>query len=423
MSAMAVTAVCPMKPSDFVHNSAEVMECPFPFYEALRQNAPVYKDPQAGYYIVSTYPLVSKVVRSHDIFSSDVLDISPLPPKLREVFVPVKSLLLVDQPVHTRHKTLVNKALSPSRVKNLRGYIETLVNDLIDKFIDRGNVDFFEEFAMPLPLAVIADQLGVPRSYGAKFREWSDAMVVPMAPSATYEEREALVPILAEMNEFFGKIFMEKRENPTDDIISSLATIEVEPLDTDPPGTEPRLLTLVEGQTIIQLLMVAGNESSTAALCAFVEKLIEDPALADRLRADPALVRPAVDEILRLESPLQGFWRIATQDTELDGVEIPKGSLIFACYASANRDDEQFSDPGQIDLDRKNLNSNMVFGAGIHFCSGANLARAELEIAIAALLRRMDNIRFTPGKEELSHFPTTLVRGLTGLHISFDKIA
>ncbi|CAN5393000.1 steroid C26-monooxygenase Cyp142 [soil metagenome] len=419
---MATT--CPMKPADFVHNSAEVMECPYPFYTALRDNAPVYQDPQTGYFIVSTYPLVSKVLRTHQIFSSDVMDISPLPPKLREVFVPTKSLLLADQPVHTRHKALVSKALSPARIKALHAPIASLVEQLIDGFIDDGYVDFFERFAMPLPLAVIADQLGVPRSYGAKFREWSDAMVIPMAPSATMAMREAIVPTLTEMNDFFGRIFLEKRANPTDDIISDLATIEIEPIPgVDAPGTPRRLLTLIEGQTIIQLLMVAGNESSTAALCAYVEQLIRNPALATRLRADPSLIRPAVDEVLRIESPLQGFWRLATQDTELGDVAIPKGSLLFVSYAAANRDEEQFADAPRIDLDRKNLNSHLVFGTGIHFCPGATLARTELEIAIAALLQRMDNIRFAPGAETLSHFPTTMVRGLTGLHISFDKIA
>lgn len=413
-----------MQPSDFVHNSAEVMECPYPFYTALRDNAPVYHDPQTGYYIVSTYALVSKVLRAHKLFSSDVMDISPLPPRLREVFVPTKSLLLADQPTHTRHKALVSKALSPARIKALHAPIAALVDELINDFIHDGSVDFFERFAMPLPLAVIADQLGVPRSYGRKFREWSDAMVIPMAASSTMEMREAIVPILAEMNEFFGRIFLEKRNNPTDDIISDLATIEIEPIPgVDAPDTPRRRLTLIEGQTIIQLLMVAGNESSTAALCAYVEQLIRDPQLAARLRANPELIRPAVDEVLRLESPFQGFWRLATEDTELGGVAIPKGALLFVSFAAANRDEAQFAGAHAVDLGRTNLASHMVFGTGIHFCPGATLARAELEIAIGALLGRMDNIRFTPGMENVAHFPTTMVRGLTGLHISFDKIA
>ena len=412
---------CPVRLSGFRHNSAEVMECPFPYYRALRAEQPVHRDPDAGYYLISTYSLVSKVLRSHQLFSSDVLDITPLPPALREVFVPTKSLLLADQPVHTRHKALVNKALSPARIKSLHGAIQTIVDDLIDGIAGKGEVDFFNAFAMPLPLAVIADQLGVPRSYGAKFREWSDAMVVVMAASATYEQREAIVPTLREMNDFFGEIFLEKRAAPTDDIISDLATIAIEPIPgVDPPATPPRQLTLIEGQTIIQLLMVAGNESSTAALCAVVERLASDPATAERLARDPALIRPLIEEVLRLESPLQGFWRIATADTELGGVAIPKGSLLFALYASANRDEQQFGDADSFEIDRTNLQSHLVFGTGIHFCPGATLARTELEIAIGTLLRRLTNIRLAQPRDELRHFPTTLVRGLTGLRIAFD---
>jgi cytochrome P450 len=405
------------------HNSPEIMKCPYPFYRELRDVAPVYKDPDAGYYIISTYPLVSKVLRSHQLFSSDVLDMSPLPSDLREVFLPTKSLLVADQPVHTRHKALVNKALSPARIKSFSDDITVLVDQLIDSFIDKGEVDFLKEFAMPLPLAVIADQLGVPRSYSAKFRQWSDAMVVPMAPSATMADKEVIIPVLAEMNDFFGRVFLDKRTNPTDDIISDLATIEIEPIPgVDPPGTPPRQLTLVEGQTIIQLLMVAGNESSTAALCAFVELLARDPGLTARLRADRALIRPAIEESLRLESPLQGFWRIAVQDTELGGVPIPRGAALFVLFASANRDETQFEHGAGVRLDRPNPMNHLAFGSGIHFCPGATLARMEMEISIDAMLRRMDNLRLTPGREDLQHMPSTLVRGLTGLHISFDKM-
>lgn len=403
------------------HNQPEVMQCPFPFYKLLRDEAPVFQDP-AGYWIVAAYPLVAKVMRNAKLFSSDVLDLTPQPPELREQFVPTKSLLLADPPVHTRHKSIANRALSPARVKRMHGYILEIVDGLIDRFPEDGQVDFFADFAMPLPLAVIADQLGVPRSMGAKFREWSDAMVLPMSPSTTEAQRHAIVPVLAEMNAYFVDVLHEKRRNPTDDIISDLATVEIEPVaGLDPPGSPPRPLTDIEAKTIIQLLMVAGNESTTAALCACMDRLAHDTALADRLRAEPELVPAFIEEILRLESPLQGFWRLVTQDTELGGVELAKGSLLFALYASANRDETQFEDPDGFRIDRGNLQSVMTFGHGIHFCPGSTLARTELDIAVRRLLERFDAIMPAPDAAPPSYFPTTLVRGMTGLALQLRQ--
>jgi len=405
------------------HNTPEVMQCPFPFYSLLREQAPVFQDP-AGYWIVSTYPLVTKVLRNPRLFSSDVIDVTPQPPELREQFVPVKSLLLADPPLHTRSKSIANKALSPARVMRMRGYIQSIVDELIDAFADKGEVDFFNDFAMPLPLAVIADQLGVPRTMGSKFREWSDAMVLPMAPSTTDEQRRAIVPTLAEMNSYFEGVLHEKRRSPTDDIISDLATIEIEPIEgLDPAGSKARPLTDVEAKTIIQLLMVAGNESTTAALCACMDKIACDPTMADKLRDDPDRIPNFVEEVLRLESPLQGFWRMATSDTELGGVSIPKGSLLFALFASANRDSDKFEEAAEFRLSRENMQSVMTFGHGVHFCAGSTLARTELELALRTLLARLDEISLAPGSEEHNYIPTTLVRGMTGLKLRFRQKA
>lgn len=403
--------------SGIAHNRPEVLQCPYPFYDALRQNAPVFQDP-AGYWIVSSYPLVAKVMRNARLFSSDVIELTPQPPALREQFVPTKSLLLADPPVHTRHKALANKALSPARVKRMHGYIEQIVAELIDAFADQGEVDFFAQFAMPLPLAVIADQLGVPRAMGAKFREWSDAMVMPMSPSTTEAERLAIVPVLAEMNAYFVSVLEQKRKAPTEDIISDLATIEIEPIPgVDPEGTPPRRLTDIEAKTIIQLLMVAGNESTTAALCAGMDRLARDPVLAGTLRREPELIPTFVEEVLRLESPLQGFWRLVTEDTELGDVALAKGSLLFVLFASANRDEQQFDRAHEFRLDRANMQSVMTFGHGIHFCAGSTLARTEIAIALRLLLERFDEIALASPAAAHDYFPTTLVRGMTGLRL------
>lgn len=397
------------------HNQPDVMQCPYPFYQLLRSEAPVFQDP-AGYWIVSSYALVARVLRNPKLFSSDVIDLTPQPAALREQFVPTKSLLLADAPVHTRHKAIANKALSPARVKRMHDYIQQIVDELIANLADRDEVDFFAEFAMPLPLAIIADQLGVPRSMGAKFREWSDAMVMPMSPSTTEEQRLAIVPVLKEMNDYFGGLLDIKRQNPTEDIISDLAITEIEAIaGVDAPGTANRRLTDIEAKTIIQLLMVAGNESTTAALCACMDMIARDPALARQLREEPDRIAPFIEEVLRLESPLQGFWRLVTQDTELGDVTLPAGSLLFALFASANRDGSTFEDAEDFRLDRTNMQSVMTFGHGIHFCPGSTLARTEIAIAIRSLLAAFDDIALPPGSKEHGYFPTTLVRGMTGL--------
>ncbi len=405
------------------HNQPEVMQCPYPFYSLLREEAPVFLDP-AGYWIVSSYPLVAKVLRNPKLFSSDVLELTPQPPELREQFVPIKALLLADAPAHTRHKAIANRALSPARIKRMHDYIQQIVDELIASLGDRDEVDFFADFAMPLPLAIIADQLGVPRSMAKKFREWSDAMVLPMSPSTTHEQRLAIVPILAEMNAYFVGLLHEKRGAPTEDIISDLATMEIEPGDgVEAITPEERRLSDTEAKTIIQLLMVAGNESTTAALCAAMDRLARDPALAQQLRDNPELVPTFIDEVLRLEAPLQGFWRLVTQDTELGDVTLPKGSLLFALFASANRDDGTFESAEQFRLDRANMQNTMTFGHGVHFCPGSTLARTEVAIALRSLLARFDSINLAPGTEQHEYFPTTLVRGMTGLKLRLRQSA
>lgn len=405
------------------HNRPEVMQCPFPFYRLLREQAPIFHDP-AGYWIVSSHALVTKVLRNPRLFSSDVIDLTPQPPELREQFVPVKALLLADPPLQTRSKSIANRALGPARVKRIEGYIQSIVDELIENFAHKDEVDFFAEFAMPLPLAIIADQLGVPREMGAKFREWSDAMVMPMSPSTTDEQRRAIVPVLAEMNAYFHEVLHQKRQAPTDDIISDLATIEIDPIEgLDPPGSPSRRLTDIEAKTIIQLLMVAGNESTTAALCACMDKIARAPELADLLRREPGRIPNFIEEVMRLESPLQGFWRVVTAETELGGVTLPKGSLIFALFASANRDEEQFEAAEEFRLDRDNIQSVMTFGHGVHFCAGSALARTELAIAVRTLLARFGEIAPAPGAEENEYVPTTLVRGMTGLRLRFRQKA
>lgn len=409
------------RPDDFDPSDPEVLENPYPFYAALRKHAPVYRVPKGGYYIVSTFGLVTKVARNHSLFSSDIRHSMGLPSEIEGLFIPTSALLLADQPLHTRHKSFVAKAFAPARMKKMEADMQTIIDELVDAFIDNGEVDFPKQFAGPLPLTIIADKLGVPRSYGEKFKIWSDAMVLPLSGASTPDMLRAIAPTLTEMNDFFTETFLAKRENPTEDIISDLATVEIDPVAGE-AGNLPRRLTLAEGQTIIQLLMAGGNESSTSALCSLLEQFATNPGLADALREDPSLINAAIEETLRLESPAQGFWRLVKEDTELNGVAIPKGAMVFCCIGAANRDEDQFENADQLDLHRPNVMNTLSFGGGIHFCAGVALSRMELQLSARTLLHRMKNFRLTPGKALPRHNLNTTSRSLVTLNVSFDKI-
>ncbi|MEP1595207.1 MAG: cytochrome P450, partial [Halieaceae bacterium] len=277
---------------------------------------------------------------------------------------------------------------------------------------DRGEVDLLNDFCVPFPIWVIADQLGVPRGDLDFFKHVSDCFASRLSGFADEEkELEDARAIVAFQHYFVGKI-EQLRVIPQDSIISDLAHARID---------DDRLLTHEELLSIIQQLLVAGNETSRATIAGGVLGLIQNPEQYAQLQADPSLIPNAVEEILRLETPSCGLWRVVTRDTELAGVDIPKGSLLMVRFASANRDEKVFDKPETMNVCRHNAGDNLAFGKGVHFCLGAQLARKELAVAFAALLKRTDNWRLTDGKNSLKHWPNMILRGLEELHIQFDK--
>jgi cytochrome P450 len=209
----------------------------------------------------------------------------------------------------------------------------------------------------------------------------------------------------------------ERRKKPCNDMISDLVTTEIE----DPDNGEVRPLNMEELQSILQQLMVAGNETTTSAITGGMVSLIQHPEQMKALQDDPGKIANAVEEILRMESPSAGMWRVVKKDSEFHGVKIPKDSLVMLRYHAANRDRELFDDPNDIHIDRKNADDHIAFGQGIHFCPGAMLARKEMNVAFEALLSRLGNIRLVEEKSDLSYWPNIVLRGLKELHIRFDK--
>jgi len=398
----------------------EVIECPFDFYAAARREAPIYQLPDTNIFFVSRYDDVRKVLKQTDIFSNDFADQLNVPLKNPEAaavyasgYAPANTMLTLDPPRHRVYRNLVNKVFSNKRVEGMQGYMEQIAAELIDSWIDDGEVDLLNRFCVPFPVWIIADQLGVPRSDLPLFKSWSDAFASRLSNFADEEQELVDAKLIVEFQHYFVDMIEQRRNDPQDNIISDLAHATID---------EGRKLTHEEMLSILQQVLVAGNETSTSTIASGVLDLIENPDQFEKLKADPGLIANAVEEILRLETPSCGLWRVVKHDTELQGVAIPEGSMMMVRFASANRDEQVFEDGENMDICRHNAEDNLAFGRGVHFCLGAQLARKELNVAFTHLLARTTNWRLTEGKNNLRHWPNLILRGLEQLHITFDKV-
>ena len=329
-----------------------VRECPFPYLRAIRENAPVYFMPELQAYYVSRYEDIRYVKKHPELFSNQIYSVSGRGGSARTIaeqyraengWERVSTLQRTDPPVHTMYRRLVNRAFTASRIRTMTPYIETCVNDLIDGFIDQGGCDFVWDYAIPLPCTVIADQLGVPRDKIWELKEWSDAM---LAPGGGFVDDEAAVDcakLVVTAQQFFAEVIAARREKPENDIISDLVHSQIE----DPKTGEQRPLDMYELMDLLDQLLTGGNETTTNAIGSALMLLLQHPGTMDRMRDDSALLRNFIEETLRVETPVLHLWRVATQDTELGGVKIPKHSPLAIGYASANRDEAVFADGGR----------------------------------------------------------------------------
>lgn len=406
---------------DFEFLDEAVQECPYDFYKAMREEQPVYQVPGMGFYIVSRYEDVLEALRSPDVFSSKMgFRPGSVPAEAIRIYEEegygkeVDTLVSNDPPSHTRFRALVDRAFTPSRVKKMESYIDAIAQELIDSFIEAGEVDIHKQFSIALPLMVIADQLGVPRADMDKFKEWSDAAVLPLGLIITDEQQIECAKLGVEMQHYFVARFEERRKEPKDDMLTDLVQARIE-------GEQP--LNTEELLSIVQQLLVAGNETTTSAISSGVMLLINNPDQIPILRADRKRYETLAEEVLRAESPVQGLFRMTTRDVEIGGTTIPQGSTVNLRYGSANRDDGRFEGAEKFDVCRKNAGAHLAFGAGIHHCIGAQLARREIIVALRGLVERLDDMELAVPEEDLHHFPSVILRGYTALPIRFKKRA
>jgi cytochrome P450 len=403
----------------------DIQESPFAYYDALLREAPVYFMPEIGAYVVSKYKDIQHVVAHPEIWS---IDMRALPQAqliktaaaqqiLETEGFPRDTKLTTDPPRHTGYRAALRNAFTPARVRAQEEFVQQAVDDLIDAMPAQGAdgagaCEFMRQFCWWLPMRVITNLLGVPYADADRIKHWSDVWVEPLTYGLT-EEREIVV---AREEVALQRYIMEhldaKRANPGADVLTDM-------LNAVMPDGNPLPLSEIVG--LSEHLIVGGHETATSALGAGMAILAEQPDLADALRAEPERVETFVEEVLRLESPSQGFFRVAVRDAELRGVTIPTGAMVHLRFAAANRDPEMFAAPATLDLRRPNPRAHLAFSQGVHHCIGSPYARLELNTAFRTLLARLDDIRLTPGHGPLAHLPGLSLRTLKALHVSYRK--
>lgn len=403
----------------------ETLQCPFPHYEAMRNEDPVHFIPGIGVYMVAKHDLVMQVLRDPDTYSSKFGGTGmPMDPSTRDRFAEVfaegyprvPTMLTADQPEHTRYRRLVSRAFHPKVIAELEPVIRSITVRLIDSWIDRGQIEFVTDFAVPLPVEVIAHALNVPDDRLADFKRWSDDSIAGIGTNISLEERLQAERGVNEFQRYFAEQIELRRTDPRDDILTNLLNARVD--DDDPDVADKRPLDMPEMLSIVQQLLVAGNETTTKMLTEMVRLLAEHPDEWRQVKADPGRVEKVVEETLRLSTPTQGMWRVVAKDTELGGVPLKKGSRLIIAFCSANRDEGVFSDPDSFVPDRDNARDNLAFGKGIHFCLGANLSRLEGKVALEELSKRLDTLSLSDSNT-FDYYPSFMLRGLTRLDVEF----
>jgi cytochrome P450 len=308
---------------------------------------------------------------------------------------------------HRRLRRLVTSAFTPRTVERLRPRIQEIADALIDAAAPRGELDIVEEFAFPLSITVIAELLGIPVADRERFREWSNAIVTPaLTPHAVAVSRGQV----EEFVEYLRRLFERRRETPGADLISALLRVD-EAGDT---LSEPEL------SSMVALLIIAGHETTVSLIGNAVLVLLRYPEQRARLERDPALLGPAIEELVRYESPVeQALHRWAREDVELGGKTIRRGDGVIAILGSADRDPARFPNPDELDLARGD-NQHVGFGRGCHYCLGAPLARLEAEVALSTLFRRLPGMRLAVPAEQLRWRPVPLFRSLVSLPVASD---
>jgi cytochrome P450 family 150 subfamily A5 len=421
----------PVSNSDFeaidFFRARSLYQNPYPYYEYVRARGPVWREPHHGVVMITGYEEAIAVYNDPVTFSScntvagpftpfpvplEGDDVSQIIEEHRDVLPFSDQLPSFDPPKHTAQRGLLMRLITPKRLKENEEFMWRLSDRQIDEVLGRGECEFVHEYANPFTLLVIANLLGVPEEDHDKFREELQGDRRPTKGELTHKPLEFLY-------DRFTKYIEDRRHEPRADVMTELAHA------TFPDGSLPP----VDDVMRISANLFAAGQETTARMMGTALRLIgEQPELQQRLRDERELIPRFIEECVRIESPLQGQFRMARVPTTVGGVDVPAGGSVFVMPGAANRDPRQFPDPAEFKLDRPNGRRHVGFGFGIHTCAGAPLARAEGNVSTNRLLDRLADIRVSeakhgpPGERRYEYTPIYLMRGLEQLYLEFTPV-
>ena len=374
---------------------------PAPWYDYMRQNAPVTFAERVGSWWIFKYPDVETVLTKFRTYSSQFGGYERNAETNEEDGAPDShigmSMIGTDPPLHTKLRSMVSKSFTPKAIESLESRITEITTSFLDQIDCNTSFDFISELAEPLPVTVIAEMLGIPTTDRKKFKEWSDSIV---GASET-----AGVQTNIELSKYFGKIVDERRKNPQNDLISSVVHQEI----------DGQKLSQEEVIGFCILLLVAGNETNTNLLGNAIDLFSKYDSFP-QLRSDSKLIPDAIEEVLRFSSPVKGMIRICTTDTELGGKRIQEGQGLLAWIGSANRDESVFKDAEKFKISRK-PNPHIAFGHGIHMCLGAPLARLESRVALRLFIERYGSRKIIVDREHAVPMSSFIIHGFKHLPV------
>ncbi|MEM6908469.1 MAG: cytochrome P450 [Pseudomonadota bacterium] len=397
---------------------------PWDYYRAIHDaGIEIEPLPEMNTFVVYSYELCNNANGKPELFSNDFSVLmgreedEEINAILAEGWPDVPTLLTADAPVHTRNRKLVNLAFSMKRVNAIEETMRTKSIALIEAFADRGTCEFVDEFAIPLPVYMIAGQIGLDNDI-KQVKDWSDAAVDRFSQMVDHERKKECARSLVEFQKYMKSKIDDRRANGGDDLLTDLVEARIE---GETPLTDPEIM------SIMQQFMVAGNETTTSTLAGGLLQLIRNPEQMEKAKAaaggrNPKVIMNLVEEALRYETPTSGMWRIVKQDTQLGDTELPAGSILQLRYAAANRDPNKFENPDMFDIERTNARAHVAFGKGPHMCVGNMLSRKEMLVAFDELLERLDNFEVAD-EDGIEILQNILLRGVIRLPISFTRKA
>lgn len=386
---------------------------PFPFYAQLRAEAPVFpiKLPtRQRAWLITRYGDVLNALKDErfakdprNAMTSEQLTKLPWVPSM---FKPLEhNMLDLDSPDHTRLRALVHKAFTPRLIEQMRDQIQALTNELLDEAERNGGMDVIADFALPLPLTMIGRILGVPAQDNRKFHRWTRTVI----SGGTNRNLFVLIPSIMRFMGYMKKLIRERHAHPNDDLVTAL----VQAKDGSDQLSEDEILAM------IFLLLIAGHETTVNLIGSGTLALLEHPDQLAKLRNEPALIKTAIEELVRFVCPVEmATERYAREAITIAETIIPRGEPVMVVIGSANRDPDYFENPDSLNITRAN-NKHLAFGHGPHYCLGASLARLEGQIAISSLVQRMPNLRLNIAPDQLRWRGTFILRGLEALPVSF----